>query len=158
MVVVSLCRPLESQFVFWIDFLKNNHIDMTKSAVIIVGSKSDVIKPKKNLEAHVKELERLANKYDLQPPIILSSHNLSNVSILKKEISTKAKDILNSSNREVPTSYLSFLESLRLSKDLIVAPTFSEQVLTFFHNIGEIVFDKNSGKFDGFHLFCFFFN
>ena len=121
---------------------------MAKSAVIIVGSKSDLIKPKQKLEAQVKELQMLANKYNLQPPIILSSHNLTNVSILKKEISTQAKDILNSSNREVPTSYLSFLESLRRSKDLIVATTFSEQILTFFHNIGEIVFDKNSGKFD----------
>ena len=121
---------------------------MTKSAVIIVGSKSDAVKPKKKLGIQSKELEMLANKHNLEPPIILSSHDLTNISVLKRTISSKAKDILQSSKREVPTSYLSFLESLHISKDLVVTPTVSEQILTFFHNIGEIVLDKNSGKFD----------
>ena len=120
---------------------------MTKSAVIIVGSKSDAVKSREKLGIQVKELEMLADKYNLQQPIILSSHYLTNISVLKKTISTKAKIILQSSNQEVPTTYLSFLESLHLSKDLVVdASAVSEQILTFFHNIGEIVFDKNSGK------------
>ena len=144
MIVVSLCRPLESQVVFWMDFLMT-HIDVT-TTVILVGSKSDAVKPKKKLAMQIGELEMLANKYNLHP-IILSSHNLTNVSALKKEISTKAKEILESSNREVPTSYLSFLESLHLSKDLVVESVFSEEILSFFHNIGEIIFDKNSGFF-----------
>ena len=153
MVVISLCRPLASQFVFWTDFLKIHKIDMTKSAVIIVGSKSDAVKPKKKLDILVEELEMLAKKHNLQPPIILSSHDLTNVSVLKKTISSKAKDILRSSIKEVPTSYLS-LESLHVSKDLVVASTYSEPILSFFHNIGEIVFDKNSGRF--FSLQSFF--
>ena len=123
------------------------HIDMAQNAVIVVGSKSDVVKPKKQLAMQVKELEMLTNKHNLQPPIILSSRNLTNVSALKKDISNKAKDILNSSSREVPVPYFSFLESLHLSKDLVVASTFSQEILTFFHNIGEVIFDKNSGKF-----------
>ena len=145
-VVVALCRPLKPQMFYWIDFLKM-HVDLEQSAVIVVGSKADLLEQKKELPAREKELCEIAREHNLQPPVILSSHDLINVSALKKTISKSSKKILRASSRDVPSSYLLTLETLRVSKDLVVkSKQFPDQVLQFFHNLGEIVFDRDSGN------------
>ena len=144
MVVVSLCRPLRPQIVYWIDFLKI-HIDLEQCSVIVVGSKADLLEQKKELPARENEICEIAREYNLQPPVILSSHDLTNVSALKKIISKSAQNILRAS-RDVPSSYLTFLEGLRFSKDLVVKSKVSEQCQIFFNNLGEIVYDRDSGK------------
>ena len=145
-VVIALCRPLKPQVIYWLDFLKI-HIDVEQCSVIVVGNKADLLEPKKELPESVKELCEIAREYNLQPPIILSSHDLTNVSTLKKTISKSARNILNASSRVVPAVYLSFLEGLRFSKELIVKSKFSDQVLMFFNNLGEIVFERDSRRY-----------
>ena len=145
-VVVALCRPLKPQLIYWIDFLKM-HIDLEQCSVIVVGSKADMIEQKQELPARGKELCEIAREHNLQPPVILSSHVLINVSALKKAISKSAQNILRASSRDIPSSYLLFLETLRVSRDLVVkSKQFQIQVLLFFNDLGEIAFDQNSGK------------
>ena len=142
MVVAALCRPLKPQIMYWIDFLKI-HIDVAQCSVIVVGSKADLLEPKKELPEKTRELCEITRELDLQPPIILSARNLVNVSTLKKTISKNAQNILKV--RDVPLSCLSSLEGIRFSNDLVVKSKFPEQDLVFFNNLGEIVFDQNSG-------------
>ena len=121
---------------------------MQQCSVIVVGSKADLLEQKKELPAISKALGEITREHNLQPPIVLSSHKLTNVSALKKTISKSAQFILKSPSRDIPSSYLFFMEGLTSSKDLIVKSTFPDQVQMFFNDLGEIVFDKDSGKSD----------
>ena len=146
-VVFSLARDLKKQVTFWFAYLQER-LNLAKASLIVVGSKADYLSAK-DLQASVNELESLLKLYNFKiRPIITSSRTLDNISTLRKTIRREAHRIIESTRSEIPNSYLSCLDYFQNGPRIIKpSGTFPDQILSFLHNIGEIVWNKSGGMF-----------
>ena len=148
-----MCRNLQQQLSYWTHFV-SFHVRPQDCATIIVGSKSDLLTASE-LSSKTSELIKLTQQHKIDPPIVLSSLKLLNISDLQLKISDAAQKVSTSLVQELPLTYVGYLENFRNSKVLIMESALPSGVLQFFHNIGEIVY-SHSGKNtceDSFSLF-----
>ena len=157
-VVVSLVRNVEDQIDYWLSFLKFQ-IDFNQSdsfRIFVIGSKSDLIKDEIELRKKTLKLNEQLEKYKIQfsnefqsqndpiinPPLIVSSKNLTNIDKLKSNISQQAHNILGCTSKTFPRTYLDCHNYIRSFKALVFdAPTtIPNRVYLFLHNIGEIIY------------------
>ena len=136
-----MCRPLQQQCSYWTNFVFFP-VKPQDCATIIVGSKSDLLSSSE-LSTKTVELINLAQQHKFDPPIILSSLKLLNISDLQTKISHAAQKVISSLVQEIPLTYVGYLDNFHNSKTLIMESALPCDVLQFFHNIGEIVYSRS---------------
>lgn len=141
-IVISMPRDPKQQFLYWMEFLKLN-INRDKCALIVVGSKMDLVDAKDN-QHKIHEFHAVVTEQGLSPPILLSSLTLDKLSDLKKRISKEAKNILSPKLR-LAVSYAICLKKIWASTRLIWKESPHSGIFQYFHNIGEIIYSPSSG-------------
>ena len=142
-IVLSLARELSIQLEYWLEFL-TSQLPAAPKYLLVVGTKSDLLK-KPLLEERQNELQQITRQHKLSPPILVSAATLTNVSLMKTSI-TQIVNQLGSSTQTIPSEYLFMKERIKSDKRLVFQSTIKSNILSFLHNIGEIVFDKRRGN------------
>ena len=142
-IVISMFRDPKQQFLFWMEFLLSSSINRDKCALVVVGSKVDLLDAQTH-QQKINEFQDIVEEYGL-PPILVSSITLENVSQLRKKISASAKKILKSGFKFLPLSYATCIRQIWSSNKIVCKESPHSDVLSFFHKIGDIIYCPSSG-------------